>query len=312
MATNFLDKNLAELTEGLLGSYGQEKRTSRIGMVRLPTREQVVGLLEGLHQLLFPGYFVGQELTRHNIPYHAGNLLVQVSRELAEQIYGCLNFCHANEQVSVCRRKAQKKACAFLAKIPEIRAVLELDAQAFYDGDPAAKSLDEVIYCYPGYYAVTVYRLAHELCALKVPLMPRIMSEYAHSVTGADIHPAARIGKRFFIDHATGVVIGETTQIGDKVKIYQGVTLGAKSFPKDQRGRVIRNYKRHPTIEDNVTIYPNATILGGDTVIGKGVTVGGNVYITESVAAGCWVKQEDPKLQLLQKGRKKKDDLVRK
>ena len=175
---------------------------------------------------------------------------------------------------------------------------LALDAQAAYDGDPAAKSIDEVIYCYPGFYAISAYRIAHELVTLGVPLMPRILSEYAHSATGTDIHPGATIGESFFIDHATGVVIGETTEIGDHVKIYQGVTLGARSFPKDERGKVIKGHKRHPTLMDNVTVYPNATILGGNTVIGKGVTIGGNAYVTESVDADTVVKQPAPKLHV--------------
>ena len=186
-------------------------------------------------------------------------------------------------------RRSHTSSCG--ASRPSDRCSL-LDAQAAYDGDPAAKSIDEVIYCYPGFFAIAVYRVAHELLTLGVPLMPRIMTEHAHSVTGMDIHPGAVIGQSFFIDHGTGVVIGETTRIGDNVKIYQGVTLGAMSFPKDERGRVIKGLQRHPTIEDNVTIYANATILGGDTVIGKGVTVGGNTFITSSITAGSTVTSE--------------------
>jgi serine O-acetyltransferase len=186
-------------------------------------------------------------------------------------------------------RDAEKMTKGWLARIPKIRRMLALDAQAAYDGDPAAKSIDEIIYCYPGYYAITVYRIAHELLELDVPLMPRIMSEHAHGLTGTDIHPGAKIGESFFIDHATGVVIGETSVIGDNVKIYQGVTLGALSFPKDERGRLIVGFQRHPTIEDNVTIYANATILGGETVIGKGVTVGANTFITKSITAASTV-----------------------
>ena len=183
--------------------------------------------------------------------------------------------------------------------------MLALDVQAAYDGDPAAKSIEEVIYCYPGFYAVTVYRLAHELHILAVPLMPRIMTEHAHSLTGTDIHPGARIGESFFIDHATGVVIGETTRIGNNVKVYQGVTLGAMSFPKDERGRVIKGLQRHPTIEENVTIYANATILGGETVISRGVTVGANTFITQSVTADSTVVSKTPELHVQSKGKKK-------
>ena len=234
-----------------------------------------------------------------------GNLLAQLGKDLAEQIHSCMCRCTNHDDTEHWNKKAATIARDFLARIPELRTALALDAQAFYDGDPAAKSVDEVIYCYPGFYAVTVYRIAHELLELGVTLMPRIMTEHAHTITGTDIHPGASIGKRFFVDHATGVVIGETTQIGDNVKVYQGVTLGAKSFPKDQRGRVIKGFKRHPTIQDDVTIYPNATILGGKTVVGKGATIGGNVYIIESVPANTVVKQEDPKLLVLPKKRKK-------
>lgn len=300
-----LDKNLSQLTEDILASYRREKRTQRIGEACLPSRAMIVDVLDRIRQLLFPGYFGHKELTKQNVQFHVGNLLAQTGRDLTEQIYSCICKCTDNEKICQFREKAEKLANDFLAKIPQIRAALALDIQAFYDGDPAAKSLDEIIYCYPGFYAVMVYRIAHELAEPGVVLMPRIMTEYAHSITGTDIHPGAKIGKRFFIDHATGVVIGETTQIGDNVKIYQGVTLGAKSFPKDERGRVIKGYKRHPTIEDNVTIYPNATILGGETVIGKGATIGGNVYITESVAPHRLIKQEAPKLQVLHKRVKK-------
>ncbi len=300
-----VDKDLAKLTDKVLASYRREKQTKRIGEMCLPSRAKIIEILERIRQLLFPGYFGHKELTQQNVQFHAGNLLVQVGKNLAEQIYNCLCTCHSDEKVRVCQKKAGEIARDFLARIPQIRTFLAMDAQAFYDGDPAAKSLDEIIYCYPGFYAITVYRIAHELLELGVMLMPRIMTEYAHSITGTDIHPGAKIGKRFFIDHATGVVIGETTQIGDNVKIYQGVTLGAKSFPKDERGRVIKGFKRHPTIEDNVTIYPNATILGGQTVIGKGATVSGNVYITESVQRNSLVKQETPKLQVIRKLTKK-------
>ena len=294
-----LDKHLPLLTENILDSYQRQKRIQRVGDVCLPSRQKIVQILERIRQLLFPGYFGHKELSKQNVRFHVGNLLAQVGKELAEQIHSCECTCTTPGEIQRSLKKAGKISCEFLARIPDIRTALALDVQAFYDGDPAAKSLDEIIYCYPGFYAVVVYRIAHELTALGVELMPRIMTEHAHSLTGTDIHPGAKIGKRFFIDHATGVVIGETTQIGDNVKIYQGVTLGAKSFPKDERGRVVKGFKRHPTINDNVTIYPNATILGGQTVIGKGATIGGNVYVTESVAPNSLIKQEAPKLQVL-------------
>jgi len=295
----FIDEKLSELTSDILSSYEREAGTRRIGVMCLPSRAKIIELLERIRQLLYPGYFGHKELSQQNVQFHAGNLLARVGKELTVQVYNCLCEGASGEENGVCWKTADKIAVEFLFKIPQIRAALAWDVQAFYEGDPAAHSIKEIIYCYPGFYAITVYRVAHELIHLGVDLMPRIMSEHAHSITGADIHPAAEIGKSFFIDHATGVVIGETCHIGDRVKIYQGVTLGAKSFPKDERGRVIKGKKRHPTIEDDVTIYPNATILGGETVIGKGCTISGNVYLTESVQPGYLVKPKEHNLQVL-------------
>ena len=298
-------ENISKLTESIVASYKSNGQTQRIGQTALPSRSKIVEIVDLARQLLFPGYVGPKKLTWENVHYHVGSLLVRLREDLAEQIGHCLcseRHCDGCPEPEKCRAESLSLAGKFLARIPKIREMLALDAQAAYDGDPAAKGIDEVIYCYPGYYAVTVYRIAHELHELGVPLMPRIMTEHAHSVTGTDIHPGAEIGKSFFIDHATGVVIGETTRIGDNVKIYQGVTLGAKSFPKDERGRLIKGLRRHPVIEDNVTIYPNATILGGETVIGRGATVGGNAYITTSIEAGSLVKQQGPKLRVL--GRK--------
>jgi serine O-acetyltransferase len=301
-----LNKNLESLTSDILASYATLDATQRIGETFLPSRSRIVEVLNDIRQLLFPGFFGHKELTAENIRYHVGNLLVHAGSELTRQITYCMcaeRRCKTCDDADACHIEAGDVAQKFLAKIPELRKALALDIQAAFDGDPAAKGADEIIYCYPGFYAVVVYRVAHELLGLGVPLMPRMLSEHAHSLTGADIHPGATIGESFFIDHATGVVIGETTQIGDNVKIYQGVTLGAKSFPKDERGRVIKGLKRHPTIEDQVTIYPNATILGGQTVIGKNATLGGNSYITESVKPGHLVMHEDRKLTVLDKSK---------
>ncbi len=299
-----MDNELDKLTGAILASYRTDKRTERIGSAALPSRDAIVEIIGELRQLLFPGYFGQLALTKQNVRYHAGSLLVRLGRGLTEQIYHCL--CHDDRGSSPAERTDRKKAAGlagkFLRRIPAIRRMLALDAQAGYDGDPAAKSIDEVIYCYPGFSAITVYRLAHELNRLKIPLMPRIMTEYAHSTTGVDIHPGATVGKSFFIDHATGVVIGETTRIGDNVKIYQGVTLGALSFPKDERGRVIKGLQRHPTIGDGVTIYANATILG-KIAIGAGSTIGGNTFITESVAPNTVVGQNPPELHVRAKRR---------
>ncbi|MHC4715959.1 MAG: serine O-acetyltransferase [Planctomycetota bacterium] len=300
-----MDRELDKLTDAIIASYHAAKRTQRIGSAFLPSRDAIVEIIGELRQLVFPGFFGKLALTRANVRYHVGDLLVRLGRRLAEQIFQCLLYGAAREgngEEPDCRQ-ADTMARRFLRRIPHIRDMLALDAQAAYDGDPAAKSVDEVIYCYPGFYAITVYRLAHELLRLGVPLMPRIMAEHAHSVTGTDIHPGAQIGKSFFIDHATGVVIGETSRIGDNAKIYHGVTLGALSFPKDERGRIIKGLQRHPTLGDRVTIYPNATILGGATVIGSGATIGGNTYITESVPPNTVVGHKRPELSVRPKRR---------
>jgi serine O-acetyltransferase len=298
---------LDSITHEILTSYATYDATQRIGEQFLPSWQRIVDVLQEIRHLLFPGFFGQKELSQENIKFHVGNLLARIDQELGDQIHHCL--CYAeHDDIGPCRRRAGEMARQFLMEIPRLRELLELDAQAAYDGDPAARSVDEIVYAYPGYYAVTVYRIAHELHRLGVPLMPRIMSEHAHSLAGADIHPAATIGQRFFIDHATGVVIGETSSIGDNVKIYQGVTLGAKSFPKDASGRVMKGHKRHPTIGNGVTIYANAMILGGktvvedgaviggnatvfgdDIVIGQGARIGSNAFVSESVPAGATV-----------------------
>jgi serine O-acetyltransferase len=296
-----LNSDLERLIKDVLASYESDERTQRIGEEFLPSRSRIVEILDQVRGLLFPGYFGDKKLTRENVKFHVGNLLSKLGADLTEQINHCMcseRGCQTCEEAEQCYQDAGRIAHAFLERIPRLREMLAMDAQAAYDGDPAAKSIDEVIYCYPGFYAVTVYRIAHELSELGVPLMPRIMTEYAHSITGTDIHPGAKIGKSFFIDHATGVVVGETTEIGDNVKIYQGVTLGAYSFPKDERGRVIKGLKRHPTIEDNVTIYANATLLGGDTVVGKGAEVGGNTWVKGSIKPGSMVTSDLPKLRV--------------
>lgn len=291
MMEDQLNKRLKMLTDDIVASYHRDDSIQRIGETFLPSRKKIVEILGDIRQLLFPGYFGEGELTEENVLFHVGDLVAHVGIELGEQVYRCLCCTRRPADPQPSRRRAATITGDFLARISALREMLTIDAQAAYDGDPAAKSTDEIIHCYPGFYAVTVYRIAHELLKLGVRLMPRIMTEYAHSVTGCDIHPGAEIGKNFFIDHATGVVIGETTCIGDNVKIYQGVTLGARSFPKDERGRAIKGHKRHPTLQDNTTVYANATILGGKTIIGKGVTVGGNTFVTKSVPPGSIVEQ---------------------
>ncbi len=304
---NALNGELGKLTDELEASYRADRRIQRIGHAFLPSHSRIVDLLDRIRQVLFPGFFGHKQLTPENVRYHVGSQLAGIGADLTEQINHCLcsqrdcDECHDRE---ACRAEAEELTLKFLRRLGALREMLTLDAQAAYDGDPAAKTIDEIVYCYPGFHAVTIYRVAHELHGLGVPLMPRIMTEHAHGITGTDIHPGARIGRSFFIDHATGVVIGETSVIGDNVKIYQGVTLGARSFPKDERGRAIKGLKRHPTIEDDVTIYANATILGGETVVGAGSTVGGNTFITESVPPGTTVVGEAPELQVRSKSRR--------
>ncbi len=291
---------LRALVDAMLLSYRADARAQLINRCHLPDREEIVEILGLFFELLFPGYFGKLDLTDENLAYHVGNLVVLLRGKLERQIERCLCFERVREEraVSSCRDEGRALASAVLERVPEVRRLLVLDAQAALDGDPAASSIDEIILAYPGYRAITVHRIAHELHRLGVPLMPRIMSEWAHTETGADIHPGARIGERFFIDHATGVVIGATTEIGARVRIYQGVTLGALSLPRDEHGRVAGAKKRHPSVEDDVTIYAGATVLGGDTTIGRGSVVGGATFLTRSVPAGSRVAIDPPKLRI--------------
>jgi len=294
---------LGDLVHRVVESYQADRRTQHIDRVYLPNRAEIIQLVKDLLELLYPGFIGRQRLTRHNVAFHVGDLLPRIAEAAFRQIHMCL--CYVDEMArpdDAAHRPPQAKAreitLSFLESLPAIRQKLAGDVQAAYDGDPAALNLDEVILAYPGLLAISVHRLAHPLYEQQVPLMPRIMSEWAHLQTGIDIHPGARIGRSFFIDHGTGVVIGETTDIGDNVKIYQGVTLGALSFPKDERGRVIREAKRHPTVKDNVTLYANAIILGGETVIGEGSTIGGSVFVTSSVPPYSVVTFKPPELRV--------------
>ncbi|MFO0667406.1 MAG: serine O-acetyltransferase [Polyangiaceae bacterium] len=283
---------LAELTTKLVDDYRSDPRAQRINRHFLPSRKEIAEVIELLFSLFYPGFFGREDVSDTNVSYHVGMTLTELDEKLHRQIERCL--CHGAEladlehdvEVPPCRSHARAVTDAFLGRLPELRRQLIDDLQAAFDGDPAAKSLDEIVLAYPGLLAVTVHRVAHELYRLGVPMLPRIMAEWAHTKTGADIHPGANIGPRFFIDHATGVVVGETTEIGANVKLYQGVTLGALSFPKDEEGQLIRGTKRHPTVRDNVTIYANATVLGGRTVLEQGSVIGGSVFVTRSVPAG--------------------------
>lgn len=298
---------LGELVQRLVESYQADGRTQHIDRVYLPARAEIVQLVRDLLELLYPGFIGRQRLTKHNVAFHVGDLLPRIGEAAFRQIRMCLCYveeagCSGQHDERKSEKRAREVTLAFLEGIPAIRAKLAGDVQASFDGDPAALNLDEVILAYPGLLAISVQRLAHALYDLNVPLMPRIMSEWVHSQTGIDIHPGARIGRNFFIDHGTGVVVGETTDIGDNVKVYQGVTLGALSIPKDERGRVIRATKRHPTVKDNVTIYANAIILGGETVVGEGSTIGGSVFVTTTVPPNSVVTFKPPELRLKTKG----------
>ena len=247
-----------------------------------PDRQQVVRVIKGLQALMFPMCF------HREIPDMADEQLLETTAALlCTEICAAMRFRPEPEEDP--KKKARFICDAFIARLPAIRALLLKDVDALYEGDPAAVSRAEVMICYPGFYAISIYRLAHELQLLETPLIPRIMTEFAHEKTGIDIHPGATIGEYFFIDHGTGIVIGETTTIGDHVKLYQGVTLGARSFELDENGNPVKKIKRHPDIGNHVVIYANATILGGDTVIGDGCVIGGNTWLTHSVPAGSTV-----------------------
>ena len=312
MATDIrLKEALPELTYRMVATYTELGKINHLGHSSLPSTEAVVDIIEDLKEVLYPGYGRRQNLHLGNVAYHVGDIVDGLHDKLTDQFARALRHeCAASELEEDFLVMGQQRAIQFLDRLPDIRAVLADDVQAAYDGDPAAKGLDEIIFCYPGVEAVTIYRMAHEIHLLDVPLIPRMMTEYAHRKTGVDIHPGARVGGSFFIDHATGVVIGETTDIGDLVKLYQGVTLGALSFPKDANGNIIRTMKRHPTIEDDVVVYANATILGGKTVIGHHAVVGSNVWLTESVAPYTVVSMEKPSLRFKESSDSRKLDFV--
>ena len=284
------------LVRDILDSYERYPQTCSIDTDNLLNKEIIIEILEEIRSVIFPGFFEGKHLNGRSIEYHLGELLEDIHYRLKKQVMKALQHTedqHPIEQ-SVLDAQAEQVVSAFLSRIPKLREILATDVQAAYDGDPAAYNTDEVIFSYPGVFAITVNRIAHELFLLGVPLIPRIMTEYAHSLTGIDIHPGATIWSYFFIDHGTGVVVGETTEIGKRVKIYQGVTLGALST---RGGQSLRHTKRHPTLEDDVTVYSGASILGGATVIGQGAIIGSNAFITSSVPSRTRVSIKNPELQ---------------
>lgn len=304
MATDIrLKEGLSEITEALVATYTECSHINHLGHKPLPSRDVVVDILADLIEILYPGFGRRQNLHIGNVEYHVGDLVDGLHDKLTQQITRVLRHEHdcsapAGEPAIDFEALAQQKTIELLKRLPELRLVLEQDVQAAFAGDPAAKTHHEIIFCYPGVEAITIYRIAHELLLLGVPLIPRMMTEYAHFKTGIDIHPGARIGPSFFIDHGTGVVIGETCDIGTHVKLYQGVTLGALSFPRDAAGNIIRGMKRHPTLEDDVVVYANATILGGDTTIGHHAVVGSSVWLTHSVDPYTMVSMEKPSLRI--------------
>ncbi len=290
-------KQLPEVADSVIANCEDSTCYTHINYEPIPSRASVIDIIERFRQILFPGYFNRERLDPVNMRYAIGQATAELFDNLGEQIghairHDCFRY---NLPCSECDESGHKKALEILKAVPDIRKKLATDVTATYDGDPAASSHDEIIFSYPGILATTIYRVAHLIYKLNIPLLPRIMSEYAHSITGIDIHPGADIGERFVIDHGTGVVIGETTVIGRNVRIYQGVTLGALSLPPNA-GDGLRGQKRHPTIEDDVIIYSGATILGGDTIIGARSVIGGNVWLTRSVAPETSVILESPKL----------------
>lgn len=288
---------LPEIAERIIDHCQNSPCYTHIDSEPIPAEGFAADIIEMFRELLFPGYFTREKLDPVNMRYSLGQTVSKLFDLLADQIthnirHDCLRY---NLSCVGCESRGHSMALEVMDTIPDLRQILASDVRAAYEGDPAAKSHDEIIFSYPGLYAISVYRVAHKLFELGVPMLPRIMTEYAHSTTGIDIHPGARIGARFVIDHGTGVVIGETTEIGSNVRIYQGVTLGALSLPKDA-GEKLRGKKRHPTIQDDVIIYSGATILGGDTVIGARSVVGGNVWLTGSIPPDTTVMMEVPKL----------------
>lgn len=293
--------DIPAVVKELVSSWVRRENYQEISPIPLPSHEMVVAIIHQARAILFPGYFTQTTLNPANLEYYLGQQTTELYENLSRQVVLAIKHdCfRARQQCSTCKVEGRRIAAQFIEALPRIAALLNTDLQAALEGDPAAHSADEVIFSYPGLLAITIYRLAHELFRLQVPIIPRIMSEHAHSLTGIDIHPGAVIGERFFIDHGTGIVIGETTEIGNGVRLYQGVTLGALSLPKDA-GQRFRNTKRHPTIEDEVIIYANTTVLGGLTRIGARSIIGGNIWLTESVPPDTKVLMERPKLTYLE------------
>ncbi len=288
---------LPGVAQDIIKNCHEQTTASHVDNEPIPSRKSIIDIINKFFEIAYPGYFNDEKLDPVSLDYYIGQCVIKLYDMMAEQVTSCIRHECLRYDLSCqeCVEAGYDISLQVLQQIPMLRNILASDVQAFYEGDPAAKSYDEIIFSYPGIFAITVYRLAHELYNLEVPMLPRIMTEYAHGLTGIDIHPGAKIAERFVIDHGTGVVIGETTTIGKDVRIYQGVTLGALSLPKDA-GDKYRSKKRHPDIGDEVIIYSGTTILGGDTTIGARAVIGGNVWLTESVPADTHVLMEKPQL----------------
>ena len=287
------------VARALLDSYHEVGGINRIDCSNLPSKPAVALMCEDLLRLLFPGFHDEEPIASENLDELTERRIFELVARLAPEITKSLSY--SEQRGGVHDQNAEELVCDFLSSLPELRRLLSTDVEAAYEGDPAATSVEVIIVAYPATEAIAIQRAAHVLYGKGVPLIPRMMTEWAHARTGIDIHPGAQIGSHFFIDHGTGVVIGETCRIGNRVKLYHGVTLGARSFPKDAEGRVLKGSKRHPDVEDGVTIYPNATILGGRTVIGKDSTIGANVFLRDSVPPSTLVSTEGATQKFLNK-----------
>jgi len=291
-----VDKEINDVVKMILEDYSDERNVNKIDINNQPDKQAIVDVVEKLMKILYPGYYSDKVYKIYSLNNNMPATIEDVIYHLNKQITVVLKYCRRDEYAdeNAIEEASRRVTLDFMRRIPVIREMLETDVEAAYEGDPAADSRDEIILSYPGLFAISVYRIAHELSILKVPMIPRIMTEYAHGITGIDIHPGATIGRYFFIDHGTGIVIGETTEIGEHVKIYQGVTLGGLST---RGGQQLKGKKRHPTIGNNVTIYSGASILGGETYIGDDVVVGGNTFIVNSVEKGTRVSAKKQELK---------------
>ncbi|MBQ2031680.1 MAG: serine acetyltransferase [Lachnospiraceae bacterium] len=299
MQNNIIDREIGAIVGNILADYKENRSIDKLDLFRQPQKDVIIDVLQKLIRIIYPGYFRDGSRKFYNLEndysVQIEDAVFCLNKQIARALPYSERFAEKSPEDPEVESEAQKLTVSFFRRLPSIREYAEGDLEAFYDGDPAAKFREEIILCYPGAYAITVYRVAHELFKLEIPLIPRIMTEHAHWQTGIDIHPGATIGRNFFIDHGTGIVIGETTLIGDNVKIYQGVTLGALST---KGGQKLRGKRRHPTIEDDVVIYAGASILGGETVIGKGSVIGSNAFITKPIAPGTRVSIKNQEMTI--------------